>query len=195
MLIISITNWMKVKLWSTLIYCFDFVEGYDVTDFLVSIVVSIPACHAGDRGSIPRRGVKCIYSQSQTHSTWCYLRSMWCLWARRGSLLPSPIERNWSNDPLWYEVWNSLGWQSGVKNCVQVALSSGGVGSNLISDRTFEDTQRKIKQPSWWLSYFKGSAKLGLHAAASCSVRGELINNNNKRVHVSVENWSEISLH
>ena len=23
---------------------------------LVSIVVSIPACHAGDRGSIPRRG-------------------------------------------------------------------------------------------------------------------------------------------
>ena len=24
---------------------------------LVSIVVSIPACHAGDRGSIPRRGV------------------------------------------------------------------------------------------------------------------------------------------
>ena len=25
---------------------------------LDSIVVSIPACHAGDRGSIPRRGVK-----------------------------------------------------------------------------------------------------------------------------------------
>ena len=24
--------------------------------FLGSIVVSIPACHAGDRGSIPRRG-------------------------------------------------------------------------------------------------------------------------------------------
>ena len=27
-----------------------------VVQFLVSIVVSIPACHAGDRGSIPRRG-------------------------------------------------------------------------------------------------------------------------------------------
>ena len=27
-----------------------------VTEFLGSIVVSIPACHAGDRGSIPRRG-------------------------------------------------------------------------------------------------------------------------------------------
>ena len=29
---------------------------YVVVVFLVSIVVSIPACHAGDRGSIPRRG-------------------------------------------------------------------------------------------------------------------------------------------
>ena len=28
------------------------------TVFPVSIVVSIPACHAGDRGSIPRLGVK-----------------------------------------------------------------------------------------------------------------------------------------
>ena len=27
---------------------------------LVSIVVSIPACHAGDRGSIPRRGDICF---------------------------------------------------------------------------------------------------------------------------------------
>ena len=29
---------------------------YKVQQILVSIVVSIPACHAGDRGSIPRRG-------------------------------------------------------------------------------------------------------------------------------------------
>ena len=29
---------------------------------LVSIVVSIPACHAGDRGSIPRRGGKTFFS-------------------------------------------------------------------------------------------------------------------------------------
>ena len=27
-----------------------------IYQFLGSIVVSIPACHAGDRGSIPRRG-------------------------------------------------------------------------------------------------------------------------------------------
>ena len=29
--------------------------------FLDSIVVSIPACHAGDRGSIPRRGVRLVF--------------------------------------------------------------------------------------------------------------------------------------
>ena len=28
----------------------------NIVDILGSIVVSIPACHAGDRGSIPRRG-------------------------------------------------------------------------------------------------------------------------------------------
>ena len=28
---------------------------------LGSIVVSIPACHAGDRGSIPRRGVSLLF--------------------------------------------------------------------------------------------------------------------------------------
>ena len=31
-------------------------RGSILTCLLVSIVVSIPACHAGDRGSIPRRG-------------------------------------------------------------------------------------------------------------------------------------------
>ena len=31
------------------------------SQILVSIVVSIPACHAGDRGSIPRRGVLKIF--------------------------------------------------------------------------------------------------------------------------------------
>ena len=30
--------------------------GHDDVPVLGSIVVSIPACHAGDRGSIPRRG-------------------------------------------------------------------------------------------------------------------------------------------
>ena len=33
-------------------------EKFCITKYLIldSIVVSIPACHAGDRGSIPRRG-------------------------------------------------------------------------------------------------------------------------------------------
>ena len=30
-------------------------------NILDSIVVSIPACHAGDRGSIPRRGGEILY--------------------------------------------------------------------------------------------------------------------------------------
>ena len=30
-------------------------------DILGSIVVSIPACHAGDRGSIPRRGGQILF--------------------------------------------------------------------------------------------------------------------------------------
>ena len=32
-----------------------------LTAILVSIVVSIPACHAGDRGSIPRRGDQILF--------------------------------------------------------------------------------------------------------------------------------------
>ena len=39
---------------------------------LVSIVVSIPACHAGDRGSIPRRGDSpCLATKLHSHfRTW-----------------------------------------------------------------------------------------------------------------------------
>ena len=34
------------------------IQNFSTNSYLilVSIVVSIPACHAGDRGSIPRRG-------------------------------------------------------------------------------------------------------------------------------------------
>ena len=35
---------------------------------LGSIVVSIPACHAGDRGSIPRRGGFCFIFQNMLGS-------------------------------------------------------------------------------------------------------------------------------
>ena len=35
-----------------------------------SIVVSIPACHAGDRGSIPRRGESSFFSFSHRDNSW-----------------------------------------------------------------------------------------------------------------------------
>ena len=46
---------------------------------IVSIVVSIPACHAGDRGSIPRRGDQIIRNNTVyfcNSSFWCWLKSI-----------------------------------------------------------------------------------------------------------------------
>ena len=40
-----------------------------VCSILGSIVVSIPACHAGDRGSIPRRGGEALLSSTMTQAT------------------------------------------------------------------------------------------------------------------------------
>ena len=52
---------------------------------LGSIVVSIPACHAGDRGSIPRRGVLYFFiiSLFMVHDFIFYLLA----WAKFGSLI------------------------------------------------------------------------------------------------------------
>jgi hypothetical protein len=41
------------------------LESYHV--FLVSIVVSIPACHAGDPGSIPGRGEFYVHLSTYLH--------------------------------------------------------------------------------------------------------------------------------
>ena len=100
--------------------------------FLVSIVVSIPACHAGDRGSIPRRGDEdfCWHSptQSMAHYTWrtrrLCRRSCKCFyWFQFKPTINSG------------EGVNSMsGWPSGLRRCVQVAVSPGGVGSNPTSD-------------------------------------------------------------
>ena len=40
------------------------IEAFNIlkAEILGSIVVSIPACHAGDRGSIPRRGEGIFFS-------------------------------------------------------------------------------------------------------------------------------------
>ena len=47
------SNFGKLKQFFEHGYFFNLYEEQYVLD---SIVVSIPACHAGDRGSIPRRG-------------------------------------------------------------------------------------------------------------------------------------------
>ena len=44
------------------VYCFTTTDDNVGTEILGSIVVSIPACHAGDRGSIPRRGELFLFS-------------------------------------------------------------------------------------------------------------------------------------
>ena len=47
--------------------------------FLGSIVVSIPACHAGDRGSIPRRGERNIFFYSFYLLAFHFLHKMFIL--------------------------------------------------------------------------------------------------------------------
>ena len=53
---------------------------------LVSIVVSIPACHAGDQGSIPWRGgfffqlLHTIHTSMCAESAWVSSSLGWCLW-------------------------------------------------------------------------------------------------------------------
>ena len=56
--------------WSIVIYI---VYRLVLHFILGSIVVSIPACHAGDRGSIPRRGGNYFTSWTQTGRALQYL--------------------------------------------------------------------------------------------------------------------------
>ena len=53
------------ELWSRKIQVSKTIIKWHLHD---SIVVSIPACHAGDRGSIPRRGVLFATSEVNTES-------------------------------------------------------------------------------------------------------------------------------
>ena len=57
-----------------------------IKHLLVSIVVSIPACHAGDRGSIPRRGgyiflLRCTIRLDRERMRGHYLRVIVAQWA------------------------------------------------------------------------------------------------------------------
>ena len=55
-------------------------DAHAITSFRHSIVASIPACHAGDRGSIPRVGGKllgtcyCILTPHRIESNYIHLR-------------------------------------------------------------------------------------------------------------------------
>ena len=42
--------------------------------------------------------------------------------------------QNWSTGSENALIWNKSGWPSGLRRCVQVAVSPGGVGSNPTSD-------------------------------------------------------------
>ena len=61
--------------------------------FLVSIVVSIPACHAGDRGSIPRQGVHNFFPSNMDLNLW------------RFSLGISQFQL-YGDDPSWTNKYN-----------------------------------------------------------------------------------------
>ena len=70
-----------------------------------SIVVSIPACHAGNRGSIPRRGVfSCFFflasdlSDAMTGNSdhLFVLNSSVAQWKRAGLITQRSVDRNYS---------------------------------------------------------------------------------------------------
>ena len=58
------TQYGKLSLWRILCLIMLMRPGFPLLD---SIVVSIPACHAGDRGSIPRRGAFASLNMSGVH--------------------------------------------------------------------------------------------------------------------------------
>lgn len=70
-------------------------DSHGIQVVLVSIVESIPACHAGDRGSIPRRGDACPfvptyltgYAQLKSSTQWSFKRGLfWSDLHHMGSL-------------------------------------------------------------------------------------------------------------
>ena len=109
------------------------------------------------------------------------LRSMRRLWAREVSWFPSQVKWNWTEHPLWHKFSVVSGWQSGLRRCVQVAVSSGAVGSNPLEEwvrisiltgllRIANQSKITIIMtfPLQW------SGKWGSTDQARCSARGDL---------------------
>ena len=95
--------------------------------FLVSIVVSIPACHAGDRGSIPRRGdYNTTFFRKEIFLLFGFVLLSWILpcwlisvfteqatpfwWKPTAaiSLERSQIQRGGSKCAIWLEIFRDL---------------------------------------------------------------------------------------
>jgi hypothetical protein len=114
-------------------------------DIRGSIVVSIPACHAGNRGSIPRRGVvsfcycciRCRYDhiRHSTSNRWLMKKKLnkrtvreWCPWTNRTSVKIESFNRFFVRLTLlhharhWsYWIWKIINWHEN-KNAFRIAV-------------------------------------------------------------------------
>ena len=60
--------------------------------------------------------------------------------SKGGFLISVKFFTKLKENPLWHSFFVVSGWPSGLRRCVQVAVSPGGVGSNPTSDRSIEDS-------------------------------------------------------
>ena len=77
------------------------ISGAYIAAVLVSIVVNIPACHAGDWGSIPRRGGNTLFGSSLVTQRLKRLPGMRETWVRSLGR-EDPLEKEMATHPLQY---------------------------------------------------------------------------------------------
>ena len=77
------------------------ISGAYIAAVLVSIVVNIPACHAGDWGSIPRRGGNTLFGSSLVAQRLKRLPGMRETWVRSLGR-EDPLEKEMATHPLQY---------------------------------------------------------------------------------------------
>ena len=77
------------------------ISGAYIAAVLVSIVVNIPACHAGDWGSIPRRGGNTLFGSSLVVQRLKRLPGMRETWVRSLGR-EDPLEKEMATHPLQY---------------------------------------------------------------------------------------------
>ena len=77
------------------------ISGAYIAAVLVSIVVTIPACHAGDQDSIPRRGGNTPFGASLVAQRLKRLPEMRETWVRSLGR-EDPLEKEMATHPLQY---------------------------------------------------------------------------------------------